>query len=207
MVTNPSHIHPTAPPADTDLRDRLRYAIANAWRANHCLELVGEPLDPDEFGSAADAVLAVLPAPADRATEWRAAAIELDSVSDQFDADNCTCGDCTICTWKEAANHLRRKADEAQPAEPEAPVWRGATEVASDREIAARAAAGLVGYRQDNGRLLHCLAHRPAPASRHADFHEVGADDLDDGGICVHWDCGRDLLATWPTPADEEQQP
>ncbi|MCX5528986.1 hypothetical protein OG785_45330 [Streptomyces sp. NBC_00006] len=56
------------------------------------------------------------PAPDNRASEWRAAAVELDNVSDLFDADNCTCGDCTICTWKEAANHLRRKAGEAQQA-------------------------------------------------------------------------------------------
>ncbi|MFE3031540.1 hypothetical protein ACFXKY_07815 [Streptomyces canus] len=76
--------------------------------------------------------------------------------------------------------------------------WMGATDLASDREIAALAATGIVGYRQDNGRLLHCLAHKPAPASRYADFHEVGPDDLEDGGICVHPRCGRDLLARWP---------
>ncbi|MFD7428434.1 hypothetical protein ACFV6Z_15500 [Streptomyces sp. NPDC059818] len=84
--------------------------------------------------------------------------------------------------------------------ETEAAKWRGATELAPDREIQALAATGLVGYRQGNGRLLHCLAHKPAPASRWADFHEVTADDLDDGGMCVHPRCGRDLLARWPAP-------
>ncbi|MFJ6487093.1 hypothetical protein [Streptomyces californicus] len=77
--------------------------------------------------------------------------------------------------------------------------WRGATELASDREIARVAVTGVVGYRQNKGRLHHCLAHKPAPVSRYADFHEVGADDLDDGGICVYRHCGRDLLAAWPT--------
>lgn len=81
--------------------------------------------------------------------------------------------------------------------------WRGATELASDREIARVAATGVVGYRQNQGRLHHCLAHKPAPVSRCADFHEVGADDLHDGGICVYRDCGRDLLAAWPTAPEE----
>ncbi|MDP5310409.1 hypothetical protein [Streptomyces poriferorum] len=87
----------------------------------------------------------------------------------------------------------------------EAPAWVGATELASDREITAVAATGIVGYQQNQGRLLHCLAHKPAPASRYADFHEVEADDLDDGGICVYHDCGRDLLAAWPTTAVPEE--
>jgi len=105
---------------------------------------------------------------------------------------------------------LRRLADETpdieeQPTRPDtappAPAtepWRGATELATEREIVARAATGLVGYRQGRGTLLHCIAHKPAPASRWADFHEVTAEDLDDGGICVHPRCGRDLLAPWP---------
>ncbi|WP_098007883.1 hypothetical protein [Streptomyces sp. sk226] len=89
------------------------------------------------------------------------------------------------------------------PQNEEPPAWSGATELASDREIARVAATGIVGYRQDQGRLLHCLAHKPAPASRWADFHEVGADDLDDGGFCVHPRCGRDLLAAWPVASEE----
>jgi hypothetical protein len=84
--------------------------------------------------------------------------------------------------------------------------WRGATELVPDREVQALAAAGLVGYRQDRGRLLHCLAHKPAPASRHADFHEVSADDLPDGGICVHPTCRADLLASPPTYGAPTQQ-
>ncbi|MFE2047940.1 hypothetical protein ACFXAS_05495 [Streptomyces sp. NPDC059459] len=79
-----------------------------------------------------------------------------------------------------------------------AEVWRGATEVISDREVERLAATGLVGYRQGLGRLLYCLHHKPVPASRWADFHEVTSDDLPDGGICVHPRCGADLLAVQP---------
>ncbi|MBL1100115.1 hypothetical protein [Streptomyces coffeae] len=82
--------------------------------------------------------------------------------------------------------------------------WRGATEIAPDREVQRLAATGLVGYQQDRGRLLHCLHHKPAPASRYADFHEVTAEDLPDGGICVHPSCGADLLAVLPTPRHDE---
>ncbi|MGW6455010.1 hypothetical protein ACWF94_03645 [Streptomyces sp. NPDC055078] len=71
--------------------------------------------------------------------------------------------------------------------------WRGATELIPDHEAQRLAATGIVGYRQNRGRLHHCLHHKPAPASRYADFHEVTTDDLTDGGIC--WDCGADLLS------------
>lgn len=53
---------PEAVPADGDLRDRIRRAICEAdgfaWDP--------DGLEPDEYGGHADAVLAVLPAPADR---------------------------------------------------------------------------------------------------------------------------------------------
>lgn len=82
-----------------------------------------------------------------------------------------------------------------QPAPPTAGGWAGATEIVPDREVQRLAGTGLVGYRQDGGRLLHCLHHKPVPASRCVDFEEVTADDLPDGGICVHPRCGADLLA------------
>ncbi|WP_435609998.1 hypothetical protein [Streptomyces sp. C10-9-1] len=80
---------------------------------------------------------------------------------------------------------------------PEPSTWVGATELVSERKVAAVAATGIVGYRQNQGRLLHCLEHKPAPASRYGDFHEVTADDLDNGGVCAHPKCGRDLLAAF----------
>lgn len=82
--------------------------------------------------------------------------------------------------------------------------WRGATEIVPDREVQHLAATGLVGYRQDRGRLLHCLHHKPVPASRYVDFQEVTAEDLPDGGICVQPSCGADLLAVRPTPPQNE---
>lgn len=108
----------------------------------------------------------------------------------------CSCGQggCEYCDVDDDAD------EEQQPAPM---LWMGATELAPDRVITALAATGLIGYRQNSGRLLHCLAHKPAPASRYADFREVTAGDLDDGGICVHPDCGRDLLAPWPAAVSQ----
>ncbi|MEV5189289.1 hypothetical protein [Streptomyces werraensis] len=82
--------------------------------------------------------------------------------------------------------------------------WQGATEVISDAEVQRLAATGLVGYRQGRGQLLHCLHHKPVPASRWADFHEVTSDDLPDGGICVHPRCGADLLAVQPAAGAQQ---
>ncbi|WP_198533186.1 hypothetical protein [Streptomyces sp. AcH 505] len=106
-----------------------------------------------------------------------------------------------------AHKYLRMEVHSQCPGVPdEATAWTGATELASDRAIAALVATGIVGYQQSQGRLLHCLAHKPAPVSRYADFHDVTADDLDDGGICVHPRCGRDLLIPW-TPAAPAEEP
>lgn len=59
MTTDPTAV-PSAP-ADQNLRDRIRRAICEAegfaWDT--------DMLEPDEYGEVADAVLAVLPAPAD----------------------------------------------------------------------------------------------------------------------------------------------
>src|SRR4051812_1287044 len=83
---------------------------AAAWHRGVLTEVLGTP---EAF---ADAVLPVLPAPADRAAEWRAAADALNADTDRFFAD-----------WpdeprnspyalgrKDAAIELRRRADEAQ---------------------------------------------------------------------------------------------
>lgn len=43
----------------------------------------------------------------------------------------------------------------AAKAQPAADGWRGATEIVPEREVQRLAATGLVGYRQDRGRLLH----------------------------------------------------
>ncbi|AMW11638.1 hypothetical protein A4E84_20350 [Streptomyces qaidamensis] len=188
-------------------RAALRDRIAEALRETDAYAQLESRDDRERF---ADAVLAVLPPPADRAAVLSEAEAEAER---------------QLATVQRVRHVLETEpvlnrtaleyrglivsalmADEAQPTPPEtappAPateLWRGATELATDREIAARAATGLVGYRQGRGTLLHCLAHKPAPASRWADFHEVTADDLDDGGICVHPRCGRDLLAPWAT--------
>jgi hypothetical protein len=109
----------------------------------------------------------------------------------------CACGRFWPCALADAP---------AVPVQPAADGWRGATELVPDREVQRLAATGLVGYQQDRGRLLHCLHHKPAPASRYVDFQEVTAEDLPEGGICVHPSCGADLLAVQPVAADTGEE-
>ncbi|MER7971040.1 hypothetical protein ABTX35_18935 [Streptomyces sp. NPDC096080] len=133
----------------------------------------------------------------------------IDHVPVELTAHVCAPGGGECVHGKRLASETPATAPETKAAPaPEPTPWAGATEVPTDREIAERAARGLVGYRQGRGTLLHCLAHKPAPASRWVDFHEVTADDLSDGGICVHPRCGRDLLAPWPAvPASPAPRP
>ncbi|MFE9736152.1 hypothetical protein ACFYO9_37500 [Streptomyces sp. NPDC005863] len=104
--------HPAAPsaPTATDLRDRIRRAICEA----DGFEWDDDGLEPDEYGEHADAVLAVLPVPADRAAVLREAADVLDTLS----AD-ATSFDKAEHTYKggAAAEKLRRMADEGHQAE------------------------------------------------------------------------------------------
>ena len=109
----------------------------------------------------------------------------------------CACGRFWPCALADAP---------AVPVQPAADGWRGATELVPDREVQRLAATGLVGYQQDSGRLLHCLHHKPAPASRYVDFQEVTAEDLLEGGICVHPSCGADLLAVQPAADDTSKE-
>lgn len=51
----------------------------------------------------------------------------------------------------------------------------------------------IVAYRSQIGGMLRCLAH--APKDYWPEFVEpVTAEDLPDGGICTHRDCGADVL-------------
>lgn len=53
-------------------------------------------------------------------------------------------------------------------------------------------ATRIVAYRSNGGRLLRCLQHAPELPDRN--FYPVTAEDLEDGGICTHPDCGVDVL-------------
>ena len=69
------------PPADrAALRDRIRRAVCEAEGFMWNTEL----LEPDEYGEVADAVLAVLPEPADRATVLREEADRIDATRADF---------------------------------------------------------------------------------------------------------------------------
>ncbi|MFJ8049850.1 hypothetical protein [Streptomyces luteogriseus] len=185
------------------LRDRIAEALYAHDHPSHAVPLNETGMEP-AYRESADAVLAVLPPPVPRADVYR----ELADQQEQTAATDVIRRRRSIATARRLfAVELRRMADEAQPgteAQPAADGWRGATELIPDREVQRLAATGLVGYQQDRGRLLHCLHHKPAPASRYVDFQEVTADDLPNGGICVHPSCGADLLAVQPA-ADARQ--
>lgn len=97
--------HRTAPsaPTDGDLRDRIRRAICEASG----FEWAPDWQEADEYGEHADAVLAVLPAPAGRAAALNEAADAMDAHCEQYGVFG-------------VGDRLRRMADEAQPAEAEA---------------------------------------------------------------------------------------
>jgi hypothetical protein len=99
----------------TALRDAIRRAVCEAegfaWDP--------DTLEPDEYGEVADAVLAVLPAPADQA------AANDEPSDNEGDELVCVdmCGSCDACGmepfgtpaegWREAARFLRRTARES----------------------------------------------------------------------------------------------
>lgn len=104
----------------TELRDRIRRAICEAsgftW-------LPDELMEPDEYGEHADAVLAVLPAPAPAAPADRATVLR--EAADFFDGclRNAADPDSDPRYWaaiRDVAMGLRRVADEAQPTATEA---------------------------------------------------------------------------------------
>ncbi|MEU1133555.1 hypothetical protein ABZ383_27485 [Streptomyces sp. NPDC005900] len=97
----------TDQPAGAGLRDRIRRAICEAsgfaWD--------DDGLEPDECGEHADAVLAVLPAPADRAVVLReAAAVARDEAAHLHD----DMGQKAAAGARLVADRLSRMAEEAQ---------------------------------------------------------------------------------------------
>jgi hypothetical protein len=54
--------------------------------------------------------------------------------------------------------------------------------------------AGVVAYRSRIGGMLRCLRHEPKSGYWPQFVEAVTADDLPDGGICTHPDCGTDVL-------------
>lgn len=53
----------------------------------------------------------------------------------------------------------------------------------------------VVAYRSAGGAILRCLAHPPGQRALDGEYlRPVTSDDLEDGGICTHPDCGVDVL-------------
>jgi hypothetical protein len=215
----------TEQPADqTALRDRIAAAI---WERQNpgrrwadCEYRWRADAEAD-----ADAVLAVLPAPADRAAVLREAA----EVAARFNSD---CQNCAV--ELEVATKLRRMADEAQQPETQArlaayqtcgvcssgyPTGGSCGGCAFNARMAAEArpvfelpGPDVVAYRnsQRPGVLL-CREHGDGWWG----LTPLTSDDLPDGGTCTYGDpadpddvCGRDVLIAEARQADTagEQQ-
>jgi hypothetical protein len=174
------------PPAG---RTAVVLSEAERLMLRHALDLADANVSarPDEYTAADEAALTSLRRLADEAQQQREPSVHGESVA-------------ALAGYQPDGRDTWGGEQQPRPAKASAAVdeWRGATELVPDHEVRRLSATGVVGYRQDQGRLLHCLHHKPVPASRWADFHEVTADDLPDGGICVHPRCGADLLAVQP---------
>jgi hypothetical protein len=104
-----------APPTNqTALRDRIRLAIARQWLDEMGSDRTVDELDAAEFGEFADAVLAVLPEPADRAAIYAEVAERLATDAEQGDKDGLTriYRRSAAKQVREWADRLRRVADE-----------------------------------------------------------------------------------------------
>ncbi|MDX2699881.1 hypothetical protein [Streptomyces ipomoeae] len=106
------------------LRDRIRRAVCEAegfaWDS--------DMLEPDEYGEVADAVLSVLPAPADRAAVLREAEEALRQrgkrLAGEFNDSDILHEDgpaATVATWKRAADVLHHMAAAPGPVVPAQP--------------------------------------------------------------------------------------
>ncbi|PZT70157.1 hypothetical protein DN402_31555 [Streptomyces sp. SW4] len=101
----------TPPPADrAALRQRIRLAIARQYLYEIGSGRTVDELDDAEFGTLADAVLAVLPEPADRAAVLHGAADHLARQADELWAPGRT----AHTVMHADAAELRRMADETE---------------------------------------------------------------------------------------------
>lgn len=178
------------------LRDRVRRAVCEAegfaWDSSM--------LEPDEYGDVADAVLAVLPAPADRAAA-------LTEAADDGEGDELVCvdmcGNCEACGmepfgtpaegWRQAARFLRRSARTSGNREG---ALHGARMIEAElRRLAGEAAPDNtetpVAYRSPGGLYLYCTRHTDDVGTA---WTPLASDDLPDGGLCSQ--CGADVLIT-----------
>jgi hypothetical protein len=179
------------PATNQALRDRLRRAVCEAegfaWDS--------DMLEPDEYGEVADMVLAVLPAPADRAATLREAADTLGRMD--YDTDSHDYGyDTYRDAWNggvmDGADKLRRMAVEAEQAggpsreatEPQ-PETQTAPTAADVQHMLARMRTDAATH--DLGHLLGLLARWAASS----EGRDVLLDDLIAGGYRLPHACGN----------------
>jgi hypothetical protein len=240
----PPAVSSSAPADRAELRDRIAEALANA----DGLELGETESFPflhegqvSGYRRRADAVLAVLPAPAE--FEFRGTAeiqtAALTEAADWFERDGRSI---MRMFGYHAALLLRSLADEAP--QPETQAATVAAEVVAAMHVpcsfppcdtgpgepcdtherlwahaegehelcgpecpaddAQQHEPGVVAYRSSGARVLRCLTHAPVDLTG---FTPVTSEDLPDGGICTHPDCGVDvLIPQLPEAAEGAQQ-
>lgn len=171
------------------LRDRIRRAICEAsgftW-------LPDELMEPDEYGEHADAVMAVLPAPVDRAAVLREAADALHASGEP------TCSEADgDCCWFDAVAELRRMAAEQEAADAYDRAISTPPSAATSEAIRNRLTSSTVPRRVRRMAAEAEQAERPG--------HEFVPDAPRAPGLCVT--CG-DSRAWHRRPAmGEPQQP
>jgi hypothetical protein len=172
-------------PAPTDkgaLRDRIRRAVCEAEGFGWDTDM----LEPDEYGEVADAVLAVLPAPADRAAILRESADTVDAMNEGCGRSQ-PCGSCN--TREDVADALRRLADAAsgpgradgEAQRPRCPHCQMPHDLTPD--VAAVCASIRASIAADEAQQPECSASRSGDCLREAES-ETACDT--EAGECVH---------------------
>jgi hypothetical protein len=215
------------------LRDRIAeaLAVADGWEYADGLGFrdMGDAFR-ERYLAFADAVLALLPPPADQAAEtaelraeveqWRATfgrdalpgalrrleraeadrAAVLEETATALEAQTCTCG------CRRAAEFIRQRAaviraqDARRLADEAQPAPIPAPRTTQDA-YTERTAPEIVAYRSRDGRQLRCLAHAPAAALVGLDWAPLtGLDVEGDASRCT--DCGADVLADEAQPVE-----
>jgi hypothetical protein len=163
----------------------------------------GEPywleLDPERAG-----VLREDLAGPDGAVAVDRAAV-LDEAADALDAYIARYRSPSIANWTGAVTFLHRMAGEARDErETQANLDTLAEDLHRWTDEAQQHEPGVVAYRSSGARVLRCLTHAPVDLTG---FTPVTSEDLPDGGICTHPDCGVDvLIPQQPEAAEGAQQ-
>lgn len=209
-------------PADRDAaRERIAAAIYEHMHPGSYWSDTSMPADwRPAYLEEADAVLAVLPAPAETEFELRGTAANRAAAFDEAANALAALGpeDSLVSgakAWVEAVETLRRLAGEArderetQATQPKRPpmdpvhiLGIGAPATVAQQPQATDGDR-IVAYQSPGGTALFCTRHRDGLSPY---WLPVFSEDLPDGGICAHSTCGADLLIPQQPEAAEGAQ-